>query len=381
MSEYQYYEFLAIDRPLDKEQMAELRALSTRATITPTRFQNVYNFGDFRGNPNKLMDRYFDAFVYVANWGTHWLMLKLPIRLLDDAVASRYEVEDRFETRLSGENIVLSFRSEEEGGDWEAGEEWMPSLVSLRADLASGDLRSLYLGWLAGARDAELTEEVEPPVPPGLGSLSAPLRSLADFLRLDEDLIAEAASRSAPAAAEPARPDFERWLRALPANEKDDILLRLMADAAPTLRAELRQRFRRERSPFGATDSSRAIAGRTVASLLAAAEARGERRRREEAAREARMRAIREREQALARARYLDGLVGREADLWQRVERHVESKRSGEYDEAIQRLLDLRDLAERAGASEQFAVQLADLRARHATKSAFIRRMVAAGLE
>ena len=27
MSEYQYYEFLAIDRPLSKEQMAELRAL------------------------------------------------------------------------------------------------------------------------------------------------------------------------------------------------------------------------------------------------------------------------------------------------------------------------------------------------------------------
>ncbi|MDH3316099.1 MAG: hypothetical protein OER43_10075 [Gammaproteobacteria bacterium] len=40
MSEYQYYEFQAIDRPLTQSQMRELRSVSTRATITPTRFVN-----------------------------------------------------------------------------------------------------------------------------------------------------------------------------------------------------------------------------------------------------------------------------------------------------------------------------------------------------
>ncbi|HEX5345713.1 MAG TPA: hypothetical protein VFW64_01200 [Pseudonocardiaceae bacterium] len=35
MSEYQYYEFLALDRPLDDRQQAEVRSLSTRAAITP----------------------------------------------------------------------------------------------------------------------------------------------------------------------------------------------------------------------------------------------------------------------------------------------------------------------------------------------------------
>ena len=45
MSEYQYYEFLAIDSPLDAKQMAALRALSTRAEITSTSFTNVYNWG------------------------------------------------------------------------------------------------------------------------------------------------------------------------------------------------------------------------------------------------------------------------------------------------------------------------------------------------
>ena len=56
MSEYQYYEFAAIDRPLTREQMTQLRALSSRATITPTRFCNIYNWGDYT-NP-KLIEKF-----------------------------------------------------------------------------------------------------------------------------------------------------------------------------------------------------------------------------------------------------------------------------------------------------------------------------------
>ena len=37
MSEYQYYEFLAVDRPLTAAEQAEVRQLSTRARITATR--------------------------------------------------------------------------------------------------------------------------------------------------------------------------------------------------------------------------------------------------------------------------------------------------------------------------------------------------------
>jgi hypothetical protein len=51
MSEYQYYEFQAVDRPLTAEQMTQLRSLSSRATITPTRFTNFYTWGGFKGDP------------------------------------------------------------------------------------------------------------------------------------------------------------------------------------------------------------------------------------------------------------------------------------------------------------------------------------------
>jgi hypothetical protein len=70
MSEYQYYEFRAVDRPLSKQEMGALRAISSRAEIAPTSFVNTHNWGDFKGNPDALMKKYFDAFVYVANWGT-----------------------------------------------------------------------------------------------------------------------------------------------------------------------------------------------------------------------------------------------------------------------------------------------------------------------
>ncbi len=52
MSEYQYFEFQAVDRPLTSKQMDELRRYSSRAQITPSSFVNVYNYGDFRGDPD-----------------------------------------------------------------------------------------------------------------------------------------------------------------------------------------------------------------------------------------------------------------------------------------------------------------------------------------
>jgi hypothetical protein len=34
MSEYQYYDFRAIDKPLDQDEMDDLRSVSSRAEIT-----------------------------------------------------------------------------------------------------------------------------------------------------------------------------------------------------------------------------------------------------------------------------------------------------------------------------------------------------------
>ncbi len=135
---YGIYEFLAIDRPLTEREMQELRAVSSRAVITATRFTNHYEWGNFKGDPRAWMERYFDAFLYFANWGTHELMLRLPRRVLDPATARRYCRGEAASARVKGEHVILEFLSEEEGSDWFEEDEdgSLSSLVPLRAEIA-----------------------------------------------------------------------------------------------------------------------------------------------------------------------------------------------------------------------------------------------------
>ena len=173
---------------------------------------------------------------------------------------------------------MLEFCSQEEGGgEWEEGEGYMPSLISVRAELMRGDYRALYLGWLASIqyRDPDDEEEGEegehePPVPPGLAKLSAPLRALADFLRIDDELIEVAAKGSAgKAPAEPSREELARWVKKLPTTVKDDSLLRFLSEEGDLiLRAELLRQFREATLP--GTKTKPAAGRRRVAELLAA---------------------------------------------------------------------------------------------------------------
>src|SRR3546814_7435136 len=70
MSEYQYYEFQAIDRPLDQAAQEALRSISSRARITAASFTNHYEWGDLKGDPRAFMERWFDLHLYFANWYT-----------------------------------------------------------------------------------------------------------------------------------------------------------------------------------------------------------------------------------------------------------------------------------------------------------------------
>lgn len=368
MSEYQYYEFRTVDRSLSPQEMAELRDLSTRATITPTRFVNVYNYGDFRGSPSELMNSYFDGFVYVANWGAREFMLRLPQRLLAPETAETYRSCESLTVRPVDDFVVLEFTSYDEDRregwitDGEAAG-WLPALLPIREELARGDLRCLYLGWLLCAQTWLEDDEIEPPVPPGLGILSPALRTFAEFFWIDEHLIEVAAERSEDLNAfAPTQEKLRRWIHELPDTEKDELLLRIATDDDTSLRAELLRRFQMSTQAV----SKPATARRTVGQIIAAAEQRAEVKRREEEAR--------------ARAAYLDDLASREDETWRRVEALIETKRPGEYDEAVELLKDLRDLAVRSGQGRQFRMRLSAIREQHATKKALLRRLQRAGL-
>lgn len=135
------------------------------------------------------MERYFDAFLHVANWGTHWLMLRLPRELMRLGDVGDYLLEDGIQGWQTAEHLVLSFRSETDEPEWEEGSGWLSSLIGARAALIRGDRRSLYLGWLAQAWAGSLDDTArEPPVPPGLGELDATHLALADFLRIPRSI-------------------------------------------------------------------------------------------------------------------------------------------------------------------------------------------------
>ena len=324
MSEYQYYEFQAIDRPLTATELATVRRSSTRARISPTQFVNDYAWGDFGADEDAWMERYFDAFLYYANWGTRVVQFRLPATQLSVGEARRYCAGDSAAVRKKGAFVIVTFRSERDDGDeWYEAEDvpsTLAALIPARAELAHGDRRALYLGWLARAQN-ELDDEVrEPPVPPGLATLSAALEVLATYLRIGPDLLAAA--------------------------------------AAPI--------------PGAGT-------ARTVGALMTEADAHRMRREAVEARREAAATARRARTAAAARAKHLDSLVGREAALWDEVERLVETKLAKGYDAALPLLLDLRDLMAR-GQGDDYARRLDALRERHATKRSFLARLVEEGL-
>ena len=377
VSEYQYYEFQALDRPLTDEEMRELRGCSTRARITPTSFVNEYAWGSFKGDEDTWMDKYFDAFIYQANWGTHVLKLRLSSRLLSARTAIRYCSGESLSVRTCRGHVILSFVSDDEAeGEWVEGEGHLSSLIAIRAELARGDLRALYLGWLAAAQSGEFDEEaLEPPVPPGLSQLNGSLQALADFLRLDTDLLA-AAAQASPGIVESklTATRARAWVAKLPDSEKNALLARVLLGEQANLSAELRRRVDIKRQPASLRTP------RNIAELLSEGERLATNRRQLAATKAAKERARREREAATARDRHLSELAGTEAWLWKRVDALIATKQAKQYDIALQVLKDLRDLGYRDDGGTEFTRRLSALRAAHARKPTLVARLESAGM-
>src|SRR4029077_668651 len=152
MSEYQYYEFLALDRPLTDKQRAELGSISTRAEITATRFVNEYEWGDLKGDPRTMVERYFDAFLYLANWGTRRLMFRLPLGVMDVETAQQYCYTDTASVIQTDSHLILSFYVDQEEPDdyWEEPGGQLAAIAQTRSELAPGGLRLPYLARLMG---------------------------------------------------------------------------------------------------------------------------------------------------------------------------------------------------------------------------------------
>jgi hypothetical protein len=378
MSEYQYYEFQAIDRPLGGADQDALRALSTRARITATSFTNSYEWGDFKGDPAKLMEKWFDLHLYMANWGSRRLMLRWPARVVDRTRLDAFLGKIDYATiRSAGKNLILDINIEEaESEDWDDGSGWLAALTPLRANVLGGDLRLFYLLWLSGVEaDALAPDEPEPM--PGIGPMTGALEAFADFFHIDHDLVEAAAERSAdPLAEQPASSETVRpIIAAMSDREKTDLLARLVdgdAHVASELRSFVRQRLM---SDIDAPP----VAARSVGQLRTRAEAIRQARERAQAEKVAAEQRRCDEEAERSRRSRLDAIRRRGESVWREIDSEIERPNATGYDKAASLLLDLQAVSEEKGTREDFVRRLREIRDRHTRKERFIERLTKLG--
>jgi hypothetical protein len=391
MSEYQYYEFLAVDRPLTAAQQAAVRNISTRAEISATSFVNEYQWGDFKGDVYDFLKRYYDAHLYLANWGTRRFAFRLPKDLVDRAAVEAYAHDNSLDVKAAGDWLLVDISPSSDGDndyDDESGHGMMASLIGCRAEVLSGDLRPLFIGWLAGVQlDGPLgggddegsdwtgasDDDAVPPVPAGMGKLSAAQQALADFFGVHDELLEVAAAGSPP----PTPPaDLAKLLAKTASSQRDQWLRDLVTGDDPLALARIRQQLLANTSAARPAES-----GRTVGELREAWGELDARRRREKAAVAAAAKRKRDAAAAAERERYLSDLAGRVAGAWKDVDLMIDQRNSKSYDQAALLLSDLKAVADRPGGDpSEFQNQLAKRLANNTRRPNFIAAVRKMGL-
>lgn len=380
MSEYQYYEFAAVDKPLSKQQQAELRALSSRANITASGFDNEYHWGDLKGEPLDWMKRYFDAHVYSANWASCCFMLRLPRSSLDKSVVAAFE-GDAFSATATARHWILGWSFDDDSGELERfytqedGPGWMARLLPLRDELLRGDMRPLYLGWLARLCSCELDDDDrEPPLPAGLRQLSPAQTALAEFLELDPDLLTVAAAASADLAVDTEHA-ATAWAEQMPVAELRAAMAQLVTgqgrDVERTMRAGHAAWLSGRPPAAVATAPARTVA-QIEAGRGAAEQVRLEREREQEAARLARQQA--------EHASHLAKVVSRADAIWRQVDQTLQDGNGAAYGKAFTAVSELAQAFAAAGRSDEFRRGLVRLLSTHGSRPAWVARLAKAGL-
>jgi hypothetical protein len=88
------------------------------------------------------MERYFDAHLYFANWGTHRLMLRVPLARVDEKRLRAYFRGGGASSRIPSDHVVFDFQSDTESPeDFTEFPGSLAALSPLRAEIVRSDLR------------------------------------------------------------------------------------------------------------------------------------------------------------------------------------------------------------------------------------------------
>jgi hypothetical protein len=372
MSEYQYYEFAAIDGPISDEGLRYARGCSSRANVSRVRWQNTYSFGDFHGSIDTLL-KHYDAHFYIANWGTVRLGLAFPTGTIAPEMIQPYlrggeRYEDTLTVKEIGNRQIVYWERNEEGGwGWTEGEGLVDQLIGVREELMRGDYRGLFLGWLADFdpdewRDARDGAVAMPPIPAELDHLSPALATLIKHFPVDPDALEVAAGLSPASTAD--RIPLTAVLERLSAPEMRALLARLAEGGGSDVMTELnRLTYPRLQIPVGQAMKCTDFAAKAIETR----ELRGKK--------EAAAAAAKRQREAELRKQHLASVLQRAEIIWSGLDPLMDQKIASAYDQAAAQLQELRDAYAEAGDSDGFQQKLNGFRLRYSNRPAMLRRI------
>jgi len=176
MSEYQYYEFRAVDRPLSRTTRPNC-ARFRRAPGSPLPvFVNHYNWGDFGGNPDRLMDA-ISTFSCISPTGARGrLSIRLPKSGLKPADLKRFTaVNEDVVVRTAGDHLIVDVSCYELEQDFcDRGEGWLDKLAAFARDLINGRPAAVLSVWLMPVDTGKCPDDAIEPLA-GIGPLTPAL--------------------------------------------------------------------------------------------------------------------------------------------------------------------------------------------------------------
>ncbi len=377
MSEYQYYEWQRLESPLTMDEQNAVDALSSHIEVSGMQASVSYNWSSFGYDPLKVLAKYFDAYLYFANWGSYNLAFSFPKGLIDAAALEVYFDEEHVNIREIEGKLILKFEKRDDdgyGGDYSE-QSHLFTLSRLRDDIIQGDHRVLYIAWLnAMAEQSYWYEEdeddpdnfyldPEPPVPAGLNELNLPLQTFMDAFEIDPFLVSAAAERS-PSLIPLRKTAFDSAISKLSRQEADEFLLKI-ANAEPGAVATLRKKLR----SFDKPSKEREAEPRTIGELLSRAEELEEIEKKRVAE-----------ERRKNHITHMKKLEKEEPKLWLEVERVLAGGTKAKlYDEATEILEKLHELAEYKGEGFRFKAQVQRFAKQYDRRLALIKRWARRG--
>lgn len=372
MSEYQFYDFAAVDAPISDEGLRYARQCSRTAIVSNVRWQNTYNYDDFRGSVATLL-KYYDAHYYIANWGLARLMLAFPSGTLSGTAIQPYlQKSNRYEATLAfkekdGRCIVSWERNEEGGWGWTHGDGVLDHLIGIREELTFGDHRALFLGWLSSFNPEEWLEGkigklLTPPIPPGLSQLSPAQLTLLEQFPVDPDALGVATELSPTNTIQ--RIPLEVAFEQLSVSEMQALLRRVAEGGGSSVRTELKRlTLPQMPTPVGQPITCIDFANKVI-------EARTVREKKEAEAALAK----KQRKDTL-RQQHLTSVLSCAEATWSGFGQLMDQRSLSIYDQVATQLQDLRDAYRQAGDSTVFDQRISDFRKRYSNRPAMLRRI------